>query len=148
MSWFAILLALASLGAMPSKPLSQKFADIRIRPGDKCSVTLGGKLVITGMVETRQVAYTAEGGVAFRGDFKAQARGAFEAIKALVESQGGAMANIVKITTYVTDMRYRADLAPIREEFLGRKGPASTLVEISQLAHPDWMIEIEAVAVL
>jgi enamine deaminase RidA (YjgF/YER057c/UK114 family) len=95
-----------------------------------------------------QVAYTAEGGVAFRGDFKAQARGAFEAIKALVESQGGAMANIVKITTYVTDMRYRADLAPIREEFLGRKGPASTLVEISQLAHPDWMIEIEAIAVL
>jgi len=95
-----------------------------------------------------QVAYTAEGGVAFRGDFKAQARGAFEAIKTLVESQGGTMANIVKITTYVTDMRYRADLAPIREDFLGRKGPASTLVEISQLAHPDWMIEIEAIAVL
>jgi enamine deaminase RidA (YjgF/YER057c/UK114 family) len=95
-----------------------------------------------------QVAYTAEGGVAFRGDFKAQARGAFEAIKALIESQGGTMADIVKITTFVTDMRYRADLAPIREEFLGKKGPASTLVEISQLAHPDWMIEIEAVAVL
>jgi enamine deaminase RidA (YjgF/YER057c/UK114 family) len=95
-----------------------------------------------------QVAYTAEGGVACRGDFKGQARGAFEAIKALVESQGGTVANIVKITTYVTDMRYRADLAPIREEFLGRKGPASTLVEISQLAHPDWMIEIEAIAVL
>lgn len=95
-----------------------------------------------------QVAYTAEGGVAFRGDFKGQARGAFEAIKALVESQGGTMASIVKITTYVTDMRYRADLAPIREEFLGRKGPTSTLVEISQLAHPDWMIEIEAIAVL
>jgi enamine deaminase RidA (YjgF/YER057c/UK114 family) len=95
-----------------------------------------------------QVAYTAEGGVAFRGDFKAQTRGAFEAIKTLVESQGGTMANIVKITTYVTDMRYRADLAPIREDFLGRKGPASTLVEVSQLAHPDWMIEIEAIAVL
>jgi enamine deaminase RidA (YjgF/YER057c/UK114 family) len=95
-----------------------------------------------------QVAYTAEGGVACRGDFKGQARGAFEAIKALVESQGGTVANIVKITTYVTDMRYRADLAPIREEFLGRKGPASTLVAISQLAHPDWMIEIEAIAVL
>ena len=95
-----------------------------------------------------QVAYTAEGGVACRGDFKGQARGAFEAIKALVERQGGTMASIVKITTYVTDMRYRADLAPIREEFLGKKGPTSTLVEISQLAHPDWMIEIEAIAVL
>jgi 2-iminobutanoate/2-iminopropanoate deaminase len=95
-----------------------------------------------------QVAYTADGGGACRGDFKGQARGAYEAIKALVESQGGTLANVVKITTYVTDMRYRADLAPIREEFLGRKGPASTLVEISQLAHPDWMIEIEAIAVL
>jgi enamine deaminase RidA (YjgF/YER057c/UK114 family) len=95
-----------------------------------------------------QVAYTADGGVACRGDFTGQARGAFEAIKALVESQGGTMANIVKFTTYVTDIRYRADLAPLREEFLGKKGPASTLVEISALAHPDWMIEIEAIAVL
>jgi enamine deaminase RidA (YjgF/YER057c/UK114 family) len=46
-----------------------------------------------------QVAYTPEGGVACRGDFKGQARGAYEAIKALVESQGGTMANIIKITT-------------------------------------------------
>ena len=56
-----------------------------------------------------QVAYTEDGGPACRGDFKAQARGAYDAIKALVESQGGTMASIVKITTYVTDMRYRAD---------------------------------------
>jgi 2-iminobutanoate/2-iminopropanoate deaminase len=95
-----------------------------------------------------QVAYTADGAAACRGDFKGQARGAFEAIKALVESQGGTMANVVKITTYVTDIRYRADLAPLREEFLGKKGPTSTLVEISALAHPDWLIEIEAIAVL
>jgi 2-iminobutanoate/2-iminopropanoate deaminase len=95
-----------------------------------------------------QVAYTADGAAACRGDFKGQARGAFEAIKALVEAQGGTMANVVKITTFVTDMRYRLDLAPLREEFLGKKGPASTLVEVSALAHPDWMIEIEALAVL
>ena len=95
-----------------------------------------------------QVAYTPEGGVAYRGDFKAQARGAYKAIKALVEARGGTMANVIKITTYVTDMHYRADLAPIREEFFGKKGPASTLIEISALAHPDWMIEIEAIAVI
>src|SRR5215510_11861840 len=77
-----------------------------------------------------QVAYQADGSPAHRGDFKAQARGAYDAIKALVESQGGTMANIIKITTYVTDMMYRVDLAPIRQEFFGRKGPASTLVEI------------------
>ena len=95
-----------------------------------------------------QVAYTADGSPAHRGDFKAQARGAYDAIKALVESQGGTMANIIKITTYLTDMMYRADLAPIRAEYLGQKGPASTLVEVSSLAHPDWMIEIEAIAVI
>jgi 2-iminobutanoate/2-iminopropanoate deaminase len=95
-----------------------------------------------------QVAYTADGKPAHRGDFAAQARGAYEAIKALLECQGGTMANVIKITTYVTDMRYRADLAPIREEFFGTKGPASTLIEITALAHPDWMIEIEAIAVV
>ena len=100
------------------------------------------------LILSGQVAYTADGSPAFRGDFKAQARGAYEAIKALVEAQGGTMANVVKITTYLTDMRYRVDLAPIREEFFGKKGPASTLVEISALAHPDWMIEIEAIAVI
>src|SRR5262249_9467143 len=76
-----------------------------------------------------QVAYMPDGSVACRGDFKGQARGAYAAIKALVESQGGTMANIVKLTTYVTDMHYRVDLAPVREEFFGKKGPASTLVE-------------------
>jgi 2-iminobutanoate/2-iminopropanoate deaminase len=95
-----------------------------------------------------QVAYTADGSPAHRGDFKAQARGAYQAIKDLVESQGGTLANVVKLTTYVTDMRYRVDLPSVREEFFGKKGPASTLVEISALAHPDWMIEIEAIAVL
>src|SRR6185312_10060752 len=61
-----------------------------------------------------QVAYTPDGGVACRGDFKGQARGAYEAIKTLVEAQGGTMANVIKITTYLTDMHYRVDLAPIR----------------------------------
>jgi enamine deaminase RidA (YjgF/YER057c/UK114 family) len=45
-------------------------------------------------------------------------------------------------------MKYRPDLAAVREEFFGKKGPASTLVAIPSLAHPDWMIEIEAIAVV
>ena len=95
-----------------------------------------------------QLAYSPEGGAAFPGDFTAQARGAYQAIKALVESQGGTMANVVKLTTFVTDMKYRPDLAAVREEFFGKKGPASTLVEVSALAFTDLMVEIEAIAVL
>ena len=95
-----------------------------------------------------QVAYGPDGSVAHRGDFKAQARETFRAMRALVEAQGGTIENIVKLNTYVTDIRYRADLVPVREEFFGKKGPASTLVQVGALAHPDWLIEIEAIAVL
>ena len=95
-----------------------------------------------------QVAYDKDGAVAHRGDFKAQAREAFRCLKSLVEAGGGRMDNIVKINTYLTDIRYRADLVPVREEFFGKKGPASTLVQVSALAHPDWLIEVEAIAVV
>ena len=100
------------------------------------------------LILSGQVAYTSDGKPDCRGDFKGQARGAYAAIRALVEAQGGTMANVVKITTYLTDMNHRAELAPVREEFFGKKGPASTMVQISALAHPDWMIEIEAIAVI
>jgi 2-iminobutanoate/2-iminopropanoate deaminase len=97
-----------------------------------------------------QVAYDDNGGVAHPGDFKAQARAALQAVKAQVEAGGGTMANIVKVNTYLTDIRYRADYGPIREEFFGRnkKMPASTLVAVTALAQPEFLIEIEAIAVL
>jgi enamine deaminase RidA (YjgF/YER057c/UK114 family) len=95
-----------------------------------------------------QVAYDEKGNPAHRGDFTTQARAVFRAIKAQVEAGGGTLASIVKVNTYLTDIRYRADLLPVREEFFGKKMPASTLVEVSALAHPDWLIEVEAIAVV
>ena len=100
------------------------------------------------LVLAGQVAYDKDGNVAHRGDLKAQARECFKALKALVEAQGGTMASLVKINTYLTDIRHRADLIHVREEFLGKKGPASTLVAVAALAHPDYLIEIEAIAVV
>jgi len=97
-----------------------------------------------------QVAYDDNGGVAHPGDFKAQARATLQAVKAQVEAGGGTMANIVKVNTYLTDIRHRADYGPIREEFFGKnkKMPASTLVAVTALAQPEFLIEIEAIAVL
>jgi enamine deaminase RidA (YjgF/YER057c/UK114 family) len=95
-----------------------------------------------------QVAYTADGGAAHAGDFKAQARAALAALKAQVEAGGGTLADIVKVNTYLTDMRYRADYGAVREEFFGRQMPPHTLVAVSALALPELLIEIEAVAVL
>ena len=95
-----------------------------------------------------QVAYDTNGGVAHRGDFKGQARAVFSAIKALVEAAGGTLTNVVKINTYVTDVRNRPEFRVVRDEFFGAKGPASTMVEVSALAHPDYLIEVEAIAVI
>jgi enamine deaminase RidA (YjgF/YER057c/UK114 family) len=95
-----------------------------------------------------QVAYDKDGSPKHAGDFRAQAREVFRCLKALVETAGGRMDSIVKLNTYLTDIRYRADLVPIREEFFGKKGPASTLVQVGALAHPDWLIEVEAIAVV
>ena len=95
-----------------------------------------------------QVAYDANGNAAHAGDFKAQARAALQALRAQVEAGGGTMADIVKVNTYLTDIRHRADFGPIREEFFGKKMPASTMVGVAALAAPEFMIEVEAVAVL
>lgn len=95
-----------------------------------------------------QVAYDGSGNAAHAGDFKTQARAALQAVKAQVEAGGGTIANIVKVNTYLTDIRHRADYGPIREEFFGKKMPASTLVAVAALAQPEFLIEIEAIAVI
>jgi len=95
-----------------------------------------------------QVDYDGKGGCAHPGDFAAQARATLAAVKAQVEAGGGTMANIVKVNTYLTDIRHRADYGPIREEFFGKKMPAHTLVAVAALALPEFLIEVEAVAVL
>jgi enamine deaminase RidA (YjgF/YER057c/UK114 family) len=95
-----------------------------------------------------QVAYGSDGSAAHPGDFRAQARAALQCLKAQVEAGGGTMANIVKVNTYLTDIRHRADYGPIREEFFGKKMPAHTLIGVAALAAPEFLIEVEAIAVI
>jgi 2-iminobutanoate/2-iminopropanoate deaminase len=107
--------------------------------------TTGGTVVwISG-----QVSQDKDGKVVHKGDFDGQARQALANLKAMVEAAGGTIQDIVKVNTYLTDLRYREDLARIRAEFFpDGKLPVSTLVGVSGLADPDMLLEIEAVAVL
>jgi 2-iminobutanoate/2-iminopropanoate deaminase len=95
-----------------------------------------------------QIDYDEKGGCAHPGDFAGQAKGVLAALKAQVEAGGGTMASIVKVNTYLTDMRNRAEFAAIRAEFFGPKMPASTLVAVTALAFPEFLIEVEAVAII
>ncbi len=95
-----------------------------------------------------QVPYDKDGGVNHVGDFKGQARQVFGAVKALVEAGGGTLANVVKITTYVTDVRYRARLPRRARRVLRRPGPGVHDGRGHSLSHPDYLIEVEAIAVV
>ena len=56
--------------------------------------------------------------------------------------------DLVKITVYVTDPRYREAVGEVRRRYIGDTLPASTLVVVAGLASPDYMLEIEGIAVV
>jgi len=95
-----------------------------------------------------QVALDRAGNVAGVGDFKAQTRQVLENLKAALSAAGATFENVVKINTYVTDISQIQALRAIRGEYFGTNPPASTLVQVVQLALPELMIEIEAIAVV
>jgi 2-iminobutanoate/2-iminopropanoate deaminase len=80
------------------------------------------------------------------GDEYAQARTTFTKIRHLVEAAGGSMADIVKVTIFVTDITQREKVWQARREFFTGNFPASTLVQVAALANPSLKVEIEAVA--
>ena len=95
-----------------------------------------------------QVAYDDHGDPAHALDFSAQARAVFRALQAQVEAGGGTLRTIVKLNTYLTDIRYRTEAARIREEFFGPRTPPHTQVAVTALGHPGWLIEVEAIAAI
>jgi enamine deaminase RidA (YjgF/YER057c/UK114 family) len=98
-----------------------------------------------------QVSTDDEGRVVGEGDLAAQTTQVMHNIGLALKAAGGGYADIVKITTFVVG--YRPELRPIIGKarsvfFEGMEPPASTLVGVTALAAPEWLIEIEAVAVV
>jgi enamine deaminase RidA (YjgF/YER057c/UK114 family) len=75
-----------------------------------------------------------------------QAKSIFGKIKGLLEAAGGSMADVVKITVYVTNIKNNVKVWAARREFFTGNFPASTLVEVRALAAPEILVEIEAIA--
>jgi 2-iminobutanoate/2-iminopropanoate deaminase len=82
------------------------------------------------------------------GRFEAQTRRAFERMSLIVQSAGGSLDNLVTMTVFVTDIRYGDEFVRLRGEILQRDFPASALIGVSQLANPEALLEIQAIAAL
>jgi enamine deaminase RidA (YjgF/YER057c/UK114 family) len=82
------------------------------------------------------------------GDVKAQTEQAMANIKMLLEEAGSELDHITKITIYLIDPRYREDVYRIVGKWLKGVYPVSTGIVVSALARPEWLVEIDATAVI
>ncbi len=106
-------------------------------------VRAGNQLFLAG-----QVAVDSDGSLVGEGDMRAQVRQVLENMRTVLASQGADFSNVVKINIFTVDIEAFRGAAEVRAEFFGGYPPASTLVQVVRLARPEFLVEIEAVAVL
>ena len=96
-----------------------------------------------------QVALDRSGNVVGRGDFRAQTEQVFENIKAGLEAAGASFKDVVKLNIYVTDISQLQVFREMRDKYVNTENPpASSMVEIRRLVREEFLIEIDATAVL
>ncbi len=93
-----------------------------------------------------QIPWDAEGRTVAKGDVAGQTRQVFENIGAVLAESGATLADVVKITIFAADIRYRDVINQVRTEIFEPPYPASTQVAVAALVDPEWLVEIEAVA--
>ncbi len=103
----------------------------------------GNTLYIAG-----QVAQDVEGNVVGKGDLEAQVSQVFTNLKNVMEEAGGSLQNIVKMSTFLTHYNNIETYRSVRNQYFSEPFPPNTLLIIESLALPDYMIEVEAIAVL
>ena len=102
----------------------------------------GGRLLyISG-----QVAWDASGNIVGKGDVSTQARQTFENLRGVLQAAGGDLSSLMKITTYITRIEDFPAVAEARSGVFSGELPASTLIVVKSLFHPDFLIEVEGVA--
>ena len=107
------------------------------------AVEAEGFLYISGMLPV-----DAAGELVGGGDVIRQSEQVLDNIGAVLRSAGASFDDVVRVGVYVRDMADRERINTVRRRYFGDSRPASTLVEVSALAHPGALVEIEAVALL
>ncbi len=95
-----------------------------------------------------QVAQDKGGRLVGKGDIEAQAKQVYTNLKSILTEAGGSLQHIVKTTTYITHFASLEGYRKVRGTFFTEPMPPNTLVVVESLASPDFLIEIEAIAVL
>ena len=103
-----------------------------------------GRLVfVSGMTARR-----ADGSIAGIGDITEQTRQVCENVKAAMEAAGGTLDDVVRVDVYIRNMEDFDRIHAVRREYFKPPLPASTMVEVTKMTAPEYLIEINAIAVL
>ena len=96
-----------------------------------------------------QVALDASGAIVGQDDMRAQAQQVFANLHAALQAVGASFSNVAKLTYFIVDMTQMPVVREVRDQFIQPEQlPASTAVEVRRLAREEFLLEIEAVAVL
>jgi 2-iminobutanoate/2-iminopropanoate deaminase len=95
-----------------------------------------------------QVARDADGNVLGKGDIRTQARQVFQNLRQVLQAAGGDLSDLLKITTYITNIEDFPAVAEIRSSVFPGELPASTLIVVNRLAQPELLIEVEGMAAI
>ena len=95
-----------------------------------------------------QVAEDENGQLIGKGDAEQQARRAFQNLASVLKKAGGDLENIVKLTVILTNRDYYPSVTKVRKELFSKSFPTATSFIVSGLAKQEWLVEIEAIAVL
>jgi enamine deaminase RidA (YjgF/YER057c/UK114 family) len=126
----------------------------RIQPDGLVTRVVGGHVLYSHVVVAEpgtlvmlsgQLARDRNGQIVGKGDMRAQIRQVCENIKVGLAAAGASLDDLIKSNTYVTDIEEYFKHMDVRMEYFGAL-PSSTTVEVRRLAHPDLMVEIEAMA--
>ncbi|WP_394830140.1 RidA family protein [Pendulispora rubella] len=108
------------------------------------AVNATGRLVfISGMTARKP-----DGTIAGVGNIEVQTRQVCENLKAAVEAAGGRLEDICRVDVYVRNMEHFEAIHQVRREYFNAPLPASTMVEVTKMVSPDYLIEINAIAVV
>ncbi|KAA2267080.1 RidA family protein [Solihabitans fulvus] len=109
------------------------------------AVTFGGRMVAV----SGQVPLDAAGNLVGEGDAAAQTRQVFDNLTTALAAAGATMADVVRLTIYLTDLADLPAFRRVRDEYLSPDAPpASSLVQVSGLVHPAFRVEVDALAAI
>lgn len=113
-------------------------------PASHAAIVPCGKLVAV----AGQIATDVNGKVVGEGDIKAQTRQVIENIRIVLGEAGATLADVFKITVFLTDIGQIGEVLEVRREYFTESTPAATAVEIKALVRKELLVEIEALAMI